>query len=306
MKERTPQSRTRRLLRSIVRIVAIFTILSLILHITGCMESMFYFPQKEPTPARLGPPGTIEVPFESADGTRLFGWLIPAKGDRKRMNEAPTVLHVHGNAGSILSHAFFTEHLPFAGFNVFIFDYRGYGQSEGRASRRGPLIEDTHAALDAILARDDVDPSRIGVYGQSLGGSIALNVMAGRPEIRAAVIESAFTSWRDVAADSLGRGSSNALTRTLAAIFIPDEYRADEAIARINRPMLILHGDGDTIIPVAHGRALAAAAPNHAQLVELPGGEHNSLRMSHAMIDQVMIDFFNEHLQGRSETEDER
>ncbi|MHC4992168.1 MAG: alpha/beta hydrolase [Planctomycetota bacterium] len=167
--------------------------------VTGCMERLFFYPTRGPTPVR---PGTEPVRMTSADGTPLFGWFVPSRSDR--VDRAPTILHVHGNAGNIESHFWFTEYLPAAGFNLFIFDFRGYGESGGHARRRRPLIKDTHAALDALLARDDVDPARIGLYGQSLGGAIGLSVMAERPEIAAAVIESAFASWRDMAANALG------------------------------------------------------------------------------------------------------
>jgi dipeptidyl aminopeptidase/acylaminoacyl peptidase len=242
----------------------------------------------------------------------LHGWFIPAQSQTLHGRDAratdptsilaPTVLHVHGNAGNIAHHIGFTDYLPAAGFNLFIFDYRGYGQSEGKATSRGPLIADTNAALDALLARADIDPQRIAIYGQSLGGSIALNVMAERPEVRAAVIESAFTSWRDIAANAVGGKNPNIIFRSLAAVLIPDTHRADDAIAKIKRPLLLLHGDADSIIPVEHSRKLAAAAGTDsdghiwATLVELSGGDHNTLRDTHPEVESIVIDFLRERL----------
>lgn len=285
-----------RLLRAAIIVVA----LGFVLWITGCMERMFYHPTREatPIPAELHKAGAETVRFKSRDGTGLYGWFVPARDDGRRetasgnIAKAPTILHVHGNAGSILSHFWFTEYLPDAGFNVFIFDYRGYGESEGTARSRGPLIADTHAALDAILARDDVDPNRIGMYGQSLGGSIGLNVMAERKEIRAAVIESAFASWRDMAACAVGGDDPNFACRSLASLLIPDSHRVDKAVAKIDRPILLLHGDKDSIIPVSHSRTLAKAGGTNVKLVELPGGEHNSLRESHPEIEGIVLEFF--------------
>jgi pimeloyl-ACP methyl ester carboxylesterase len=253
------------------------------------MERLFYHPTAGPT----SPPAGVErVRFESADGTPLVGWFIRARGGSA---DAPTVLHVHGNAGNIGSHIWFTEYLPPAGFNVMIFDYRGYGESGGSARSRRPLIEDTHAALDAILERDDVDPERVGMYAQSLGGAIGLNVMADRPEIRAAVIESAFSSWRGVAANAVGGDPPNFIGRGLAALLIGDSDRPLDAIARIDRPLLIVHGTDDSIIPVSHGRVLADAAPN-GQLVALDGGEHNSLRDSHPQVETLVVEFLRKNL----------
>lgn len=289
----------------LIRLAIIFLALGFVFWITGCMERMFYHPTREatPIPADLRQSGAEAVRFQSGDGTKLSGWFVPARGrseagprDAASGSAAPSILHVHGNAGNVLSHFWFTEYLPDAGFNVFIFDYRGYGESEGSARTRGPLIADTHAALDAILARADVDRNRIGMYGQSLGGSIGLNVMAERKEIRAAVIESAFTSWRDMAACAVGGDEPNFACQSLAGLLIPDSHRADEAIAKIDRPILLLHGDADSIIPVNHSRKLAKAGGANVRLAEMPGGDHNSLRESHPEVEDLVVEFFRTQL----------
>ena len=269
-------------------------IAALLLWFTGCMERMFYYPAAEdtPVPPELAQRGAESVWFQSGDGTRLHGWFIPS---HLGSADSPTILHVHGNAGNIESHAWFTAYLPRAGFNVFIFDYRGYGQSEGVARSRAPLIADTHAALDAMLKRSDVDPNRIGMYGQSLGGAIGLNVMAERAELRAAVVESAFASWREMAACALGGDDPNLVCRSVAGMLIPDSHRPDEAIGKIKRPILLMHGDSDRVIPMSHSRKLAAANPN-AKLVILAGGDHNTLRDSNPEVEQIVIDFLREHL----------
>jgi pimeloyl-ACP methyl ester carboxylesterase len=210
---------------------------------------------------------------------------------------AATILHIHGNAGNLNDHAWFTEDLPLAGFNVFIFDYRGYGESHGRARKRAKLIEDAHAALDDVLARTDIDRTRIGMYGQSLGGSIGLNVMAERIEIRGAVIESAFASWRDEAADAVGGDPSPWWAKAIAWLLISDASRPDEAIARISpRPILIVHGTSDRIIPISHGRRLKQAGGATVELIEYDGGDHNSLRESHPEVERRIIDFFRSRL----------
>ncbi len=291
---------------SIVRLARTAALLVAIVFVpvvTGCMEWQFYQPEAGPTPLPAGFAGAEAVAFASADGTRLHGWFLPAQtpesGSPGGDARAPTVLHVHGNAGNITSHLGFSERLPGAGFNVFIFDYRGYGESEGTARKRDDLIADTAAALDALLARPDVDPARIGMLAVSLGGGIGLSVMADRPEIAAAVVESTFASWREVAADAVAAGDRpGPVARFLAGLFIRDHRRPDEAIARIDRPILIVHGDADRIVPVHHGRALAAAAPN-AELVVIPGGGHNTLRDDDPTVDRRIAGFFRRHLPDR-------
>jgi pimeloyl-ACP methyl ester carboxylesterase len=99
-----------------------------------------------------------------------------------------------------------------------------------------------------------------------------------------------------MAACAVGGDQPNAACRAVAAMLIPDTHRPDEAIAKIRRPILLVHGDADTIIPISHSRALAAAANGHAQLIELPGGDHNTLRDSHPEIERLVIEFFGKHL----------
>ena len=291
---RQHRSRRSRVLRAGVSGVVLVAVVVIPLRTTGCMERLFYYPTRAET---LPPPeldGAESVWFDSADGTRLHGWFIPAEGGTAGL-AAATILHVHGNAGNIESHVWFTEFLPGAGFNLFIFDFRGYGRSEGAARRRGPLIADTHAAVDALLARPDVDPARLGMYAQSLGGAIGLNVMAERRELGSCVAVSSFASWRDIAADSVGGGRSGPISRLLARVLIRDDHRPDVAISRIDRPVLVIHGTDDRIVPARHGRRLAEAGPT-AELVELDGGDHNGMRTTNPEIDRLVIEFFRRTL----------
>lgn len=284
--------RRRRWVRGLVLRLAVVSALVGALSVSGCIERLFYHPTAELTPA---PSGVEKVTFTSADGTSLVGWFIPASGPGAE-TPGPAILHAHGNAGNIRDHVYFTEYLPAAGFHVFIFDYRGYGESEGSAARRNDLIADTTAALDALLARPGIDPARIGLYGQSLGGSIGIHVAAERSEIRAAVLESAFTSWQDAAASAVGGAEPGWLARFLAWVLIRDHRRADEALAQFQRPTLLLHGTADTIVPVTHSRRLKESGGSHTTLIEYEGGQHNTLRDTHPAMDQAVIEFFRQHL----------
>ena len=288
-------------MRALVRVSLVLACILVFVKLTGCMERMFYYPQRGATPVPQEFPHGELVRFKSADGTQLTGWFLPSDDPASPRESAATILHVHGNAGNLAGHIGFTEYLPAAGFNLFIFDYRGYGESEGKAIRRAGLIADTNAALDYLLSRDDIDHARIGMYGQSLGGSIGLIAMKQRQEISAAVIESAFTSWRDIAACAVGGTEPGGAARCVAALLIPDGDRPIDAMAAIDRPMLIVHGTADTIIPVAHGRALAEAGRDNVTLIEVEGAEHNSLRWTHPEIERRVIDFLRANLSGVGE-----
>ncbi len=272
------------------------------------MERLFYMPSRAKTPAPLWlEPRAEAIWFTSADGTGLRGWFIPAAGADPRT--APSIVHVHGNAGSLNDHLAFVDFLPAAGVNVLSFDYRGYGESEGSAWSRAPLVEDTLAALAALRGRADIDPSRIALYGVSLGGAIAI-VAAARDAatggaLGALLLESPFACWRDVAANALGGDPAWAPVRGIASWLIPAERdgvpRPVDAIAQLGIPILIIHGDADTIVPVSHGRRLAEAAPA-ATLLELRGAQHNSLQATHPQARRAMVEFLHRALVPRAAT----
>ena len=138
--------------------------------------------------------------FKAGDGTRLHGWFLPAAG-----RALGTILFLHGNAENVSTHIMSVRWLPARGFNVFLLDYRGYGASAGVPTQAG-VQDDVDSALRTLLARPDVDPDRVVVFGQSLGGAIAvLSRGAFRlpQHIRALVVESAFASYRQIAREKL-------------------------------------------------------------------------------------------------------
>jgi len=298
-------SRLRAWMLPVVRWTATLIVVILLLRVFGCAERLFYHPVREPTPVPRDARGGSLVRFESRDGTKLCGWFVPAQGGAAE-TLAPTLLFVHGNAGNMNWHWGFVEDLPRAGFNLFIFDYRGYGESEGSAWSRGPLIQDADAALDALLAQPQVDASRVGIFAQSLGAAIALHVIAARPELRCAVLESPFASWRLAAATALGGNAPGFLARGLAALLIDDRDRPVDALMQVRVPILILHGDRDRVVPIVHGRLLRDAAPERVTLIEYPDGDHHSLRETHPHATERMIEFLHQHLSPRSPSQPER
>jgi fermentation-respiration switch protein FrsA (DUF1100 family) len=235
--------------------------------LAGCVQSMFYYPDsvRYETPDVLGL-RYENVQFASADGTRLSGWFLPAENRSSPKEAKGTVVHFHGNAQNMSAHWRFVAWLPKQGYNVLVFDYRGYGQSEGKPEPKG-VFEDSNAALNYVRARSDIDPERLFVFGQSLGGTNAIAVVGAgnRAGVKAAAIESTFYSYSSIANDKL-RG---------AGLLVSDEYAASKYVAAVSPiPLLFIHGTADQVIPFAHSRRLLADAREPKRLVEVPGAGH--------------------------------
>lgn len=239
----------------------------LLARLTGVAESIAYWPSREPfaTPAIYE-----DVWIATDDGLRLHAWFMPARGLAPG-EQAPAILHVHGNAGNISSHQSFSDFLTLRGFHVLIFDYRNYGRSDPGRTRRPQLLADTRAALDALLARPEVDPDRVGVLGVSLGAAFALETAAADPRVRAVATVSAFSGWQSIASDVLP---------IVGPLLIRPGVDATTAAPRLaDRPLLIMHGERDEIIPLRHAAIIHAAAIQAGVPAELwthPRGDHNS------------------------------
>lgn len=280
----------RRRRRAAPYLILLFGTLLGVLGLTSCIESsVFYFPSRDPF---VTPPGVEDVTFKTSDGLTLHGWFMPGAGRAPGSPAGPVILHTHGNAGNIESHVEFSRFLTSAGLSVFIFDYRGYGRSDPASHlNRGKLFTDTQAALDYLLSRPDVDPRRVGVYGVSVGSSFALALAAQRPEVRAAAEVSGFSTWRSIAGDHLP---------LLGPLLIRSGLDPLDSVKRLGtRPLLIIHGQLDTIVPVRHADILARAAKEAGTPVTglvVPGAEHNDIIFESAPARDTIADFFSRTL----------
>ena len=266
-----------RLTRNLTRNLIQPWVIALSLALSGCAQSLFYYPDRVlyETPAALGMQFE-QVQFSSADGTRLTGWMIPAQDAAQDKATAPdansaraakgTVIHFHGNAQNMSAHWRFAGWLAAEGFNVFVFDYRGYGASEGSPEPRG-VYEDSVAAIRHVRGRPDVDPARLLLFGQSLGGTNAIAAAGGgeMAGVRALAIESAFYSYSAIASDKISG----------AGALMNDDYSAEKFIARISPvPLLLIHGTADPVIGHHHSERLLARARAPKQLILVPQGGH--------------------------------
>ncbi len=230
-------------------------------------DRLIYFPDPEvtATPAALGL-AYDSVIFTAADGVTLHGWYLPA--DPKQ----PTVLFCHGNAGNIGNRLVFIDHWRRRGLGVLLFDYRGYGQSQGRPSEAG-LYRDAAAAWRFLTRDKRVAPGDIVVYGRSLGGAVAAHLAGHVPKTpKALVLDSSFTSLAAVATRLYPWLPVERLLR--------HRYPTAEHLQKVEAPVLILHSRDDELIPMAMGEALYSLAPQPKALVALRGSHDGVVRDS--------------------------
>ena len=200
-----------------------------------------------------------EVFFPSEGDTQLHGWFFPFKP------AAPVILFCHGNAGNISHRLENVKFLLDQGLNVFIFDYRGYGKSKGKPTERG-IYSDGLAAYGFLVDREHIQPAKITPFGRSLGSSVAIEIALKR-KVKSLIIESAFTSTRDMA-------RSISLFK-IFSFLLPAHYDNLKKIAGIRVPKLVTHGDHDEIVPFHMGQRLYQAASGPKQFFPVKGGGHN-------------------------------
>ncbi len=210
------------------------------------------------TPADIGL-AFRELDIASGDGLRLHGWHVPAEQARG------TVLFMHGNAGNISHRLESIRIFNRLGLSVLIFDYRGYGRSEGAPSEAG-ILRDAHAAWRHLALELGEPAHRIIVFGRSMGGAPATAVAAEHAP-GALILESSFTSIPDLAAELYWWLPARRLARV--------SFDTRALLAHVRAPVLVVHSRDDEIIGYAHAEALYAAAGTPRQLLTLRG-DHNS------------------------------
>jgi fermentation-respiration switch protein FrsA (DUF1100 family) len=223
-------------------------------------DRLIYFPLRplDATPRALGL-DYEDVRITTEDGVRLHGWFVPAPSARA------TVVHFHGNAGNISHRLEYIALFHRFGLNVFLVDYRGYGQSEGRPSEEG-TYRDAMAAWRYLTETRGLAPSTIVVHGESLGGAVAI-WLAAHTQPAALIVESSFTSAADLGAEVYWWIPVRWLAR--------HPYRSLDEIAKVRSPVLVVHSRDDEIVPFRHGERLYAAVTGPKQFSEVRGG-HNS------------------------------
>ncbi|MBI3891779.1 MAG: alpha/beta hydrolase [Candidatus Wallbacteria bacterium] len=212
-----------------------------------------------------------DVHVTAEDGVQLHGWWVPAAAPAPgspvtRTRPRYSLLFMHGNAGNISDRAENAARLARLGVDILLFDYRGYGKSQGSPSEKGAYL-DARAMLGHLLARPGVDPERVLFFGRSLGAAVAIELATFRTPA-GLIAESPFCSVKDIAA--------SIFPYSLWTPFIPRHFDNLARIARVKCPVMVIHGHADEIIPFHHGERVFRAAPEPKRFFD-KGGLHNDL-----------------------------
>ena len=214
------------------------------------------------------------VDFNSSDGTPLKGWFIPALTPDQAKG---TVIQFHGNAENMTSHFRSLIWLPYHGYNLFTFDYRGFGQSGGEPELYGPL-DDSIAAIEYVQTRLDWQSAPLILIGQSVGGALAIAAAAhsSKQGVHAIIIESSFSSYQRITRDKLGEVSLTwPLQWPLSLLLIRDTYSPDEWVDQLAPiPVLFIHGTEDPVVAYYHSEILYQTAKEPKFFWTIEGGAH--------------------------------
>jgi dipeptidyl aminopeptidase/acylaminoacyl peptidase len=200
------------------------------------------------------------VYFKNSSGNELNGWILTSK----TATHLPYFLVHFRGAGNGLMINQFQSILPLVerGYKILVFDYEGYGFSEGEATRR-KLIGDCTAALTYLNTKIDRTKTKLLIYGQSFGGNLAIAVAEGTQEmIDGVVTEGAFSSHKDIAAHDSGLGGR---------IFVKELYSAEKAVKNLKKPILIIHSSEDEVVPFKHGQRILSCANEPKMFFEIKG-----------------------------------
>jgi fermentation-respiration switch protein FrsA (DUF1100 family) len=227
---------------------------------TVFQRNLMYFPDKRRYPlAQVGLPQAKEVTLTSSDGEKLIAWHVAPRGTKS------VIIYFQGNAGASDLRVGRFHWLIEDGTGLLALSYRGYGGSSGNPTEQG-LIRDALAAYDFAAKR--YDPSRIVLFGESLGTAVAIALAAERT-VGGLILDAPFTSAADVGAA--------AYPFMPVRWLIKDAWRSDRRIGKIHAPILVIHGVRDRVVPIRFGERLFARAGEPKRMARFPDGDHVNL-----------------------------
>lgn len=244
------------------------------LWLSGCANSLFYYPDRiDYEPRLLAPVAHEDVWMDAGDGLRLHGWFLKAKGEARA-----TIVFLHGNAQNLTSHVAYVNWLPGAGYNVLIVDYRGYGLSSGKPTRRG-VLDDARTAWFYARQRPDVNPEKMILFGQSLGGANAIALAGAEklPGLKAVIADSAFSSYARIAREKIVQiPLLGYVLWPFSPLIVSGELSPEAVVEKIAPvPLLLINGDKDEVVPASHSERLFERAGAPKLLWTLQGAGHS-------------------------------
>lgn len=263
-------------------ITALVSVLFALVVLNGWMflqqPGMIFFPARglQATPADWAM-SYEDVSLKSADGIELHGWYIPAPRAER------VVLFLHGNAGNISHRGESIAIFRRLGLDVFIFDYRGYGRSDGEPGEAG-LYQDAAAAWRYLVETRGVSPGNIVVFGRSLGGAVAAQLASRvQPQPGGLILESTLSSARDFA-----KAAFPLLSRVLVVRY---QFDSVARLAQVRCPVLVLHSPTDEIMPYRLGEKLYQSAHEPKRFVALRGDHNSGFMQSQPQYEQALGEF---------------
>ncbi|MEN8257545.1 MAG: alpha/beta hydrolase [Thermodesulfobacteriota bacterium] len=236
----------------------------------------------EATPANVGL-AYEPVTLTSSDNVQLDGWFLPVDQARG------AILFFHGNAGNISHRLDSLLIFHRLGYSVLIFDYRGYGRSQGRPTEAG-TYRDAEAAWQYLVQERQIEPGRIVFFGRSLGAAVAAKLATVHPP-GALILESCFTSVPDMAAHLYPLLPARLLSRL--------SYNVLDYLQQVSSPLLVVHSPDDEIIPFSHGERIFAAGRPPKVFLKLKGGHNEGFFATGPAYAQGFADFLAEHLESQ-------
>lgn len=264
----------------VIIVIVVYILFAGFLFIT--QSRYVYYPERVIT----ANPGHIGLTFENVsiqteDNLTLSGWYIPKDDSRG------VLLFCHGNAGNIGHRLESIRLFHQLGLDILIFDYRGFGQSEGKTTEEG-TYKDAEAIWRYLVNERQVSPDRIVIFGRSLGGAVA-SWLASRYTPGLLVLESTFTSISDIAASIYPYLPVRLLLRF--------KYNTAEYLGEVNCPILIIHSRDDEMMPFSHGQRLFEIASQPKEFLEIAGTHNEGFITSGTKYMDGLSEFIRKYLE---------
>ena len=279
--------------KNIIRKPVVLTVFFVCTVLLQSCTSLFFQPNKvDYSTYWQVQPDISEIKIKSADGEELTHWLVNVDSTVYPKIKG-TIVFLHGNGQNNSAYMPLVYWMADHGYNVFMFEYRGYGNNPGKLSL-DKTISDLNLALDYVLSKEDLSP--VSLYGQSLGGSITAYVAANyknRASFSSVVLESPFSGYRTIVREKFAESWVTWPLQYPLSWLVSDKYSPIDSIHKISPvPLLIIHSHSDRVIPDSHGKRLYEAALPPKEFLAV-NGFHIQAMVS-PNVQNSILEFFND------------